>query len=211
MKLNDTIILRAVVSLLFYFVNVFAVYLLVRGHNQPGGGFIAGLSSALSFILLSLAVGVETAQRILRVDPVRIALVGLLIAIGSSMAPMLVGDAFLNQYNVKLGSVPLLGEVPVGTPLVFDIGVFLAVIGVTMKFIIVLARSLSGLIALDPAERRRYASRLESPIEESGPREDEAPPPEPESPGEPAASDPTDSTTSDTPPPASTDEGRARA
>lgn len=175
MKLDDTIILRAVVSFLFYLINVFALYLLVRGHNLPGGGFIGGLGSALSFILLNLAIGVEAAQRTLRVDPMRIALVGLLVAVLSAMFPMLLGDAFLNQYNVKLGSVPLLGEVPVGTPLIFDIGVFLVVVGVSTKLILVLARSLSGLTALETSERRRYATRMESPIEERGARIDEGP------------------------------------
>lgn len=175
MRLNDTIILRAVVSFLFYLINVFAIYLLLRGHNLPGGGFIGGLSSALSFLLLNLAVGVEAAQRTLRVDPIRIALVGMLVAVLSSMLPMAVGDAFLYQYNVKLGAVPLLGEVPLGTPLLFDIGVFLVVVGVSTKLIIVLARSLTGLTALEASERRRYATRLESPIEERGARIDEGP------------------------------------
>jgi Multisubunit Na+/H+ antiporter, MnhB subunit len=175
MKVDDSLILRTVVSFLFYLINVFAFYLYVRGHNLPGGGFIGGLGSALSVILLSLAIGVEGAQRTLRADPLRIATVGLLIAILTAMLPMLFGHAFMNQYNVKIGSVPLLGEVPVGTPMLFDLGVFLVVVGVTTKLIFVLARSLSGLTALDERERRRYAALLERPIEDRGERIDTGP------------------------------------
>lgn len=175
MKVDDTLILRTVVSFLFYLINVFTFYLLVRGHNLPGGGFIGGLGTALSVILLSFAIGVEAAQRTVRVDPVRIATVGLLIAVVSAMLPMVGGDAFLNQYNGKFDNVPLLGEVPVGTPLLFDIGVFFVVVGVTTKLIFVLARSLSGLTALENSERRRYATRQERPIEERGARIDEGP------------------------------------
>lgn len=175
MKVDDSLILRTVVSFLFYLINVFAFYLYVRGHNLPGGGFIGGLGSALSVILLSLAIGVEGAQRTLRADPLRIATVGLLIVILTAMLPMLFGHAFMNQYNVKIGSVPLLGEVPVGTPMLFDLGVFLVVVGVTTKLIFVLARSLSGLTALDERERRRYAALLERPIEDRGERIDTGP------------------------------------
>ncbi|MET0261440.1 MAG: MnhB domain-containing protein [Rariglobus sp.] len=175
MKIDDTIILRTIVSFLFYLINVFSLYLLVRGHNLPGGGFIGGLGCALSIILLSLAVGVESAQRTLRADPVRIAIVGLLCSLVSATLPVLVGAPFLNNYNVKLENVPLVGDLPIGTPLLFDIGVFLVVVGVTTKLIFVLARSLSGLTALEPSEWRRYAARLEGPIEERGARLDEVP------------------------------------
>ncbi|RRJ97455.1 hypothetical protein Ga0100231_002660 [Opitutaceae bacterium TAV4] len=174
---ENNVILRAVVSFLFYLINVFAFYLFLRGHNLPGGGFIGGLGSALSVILLSLAVGVEAAQRVLRVDPVRIALAGLIVSLVSASLPLAFGEPFLSQYNVTLHNVPLLGELPLGTPLVFDAGVFLVVVGVTTKLIFVLMRLLSGLPALEKIEQRRYAAFLESPIEERGERVDAVPPP----------------------------------
>ncbi|AHF93068.1 sodium:proton antiporter [Opitutaceae bacterium TAV5] len=179
---GNNVILRAVVSFLFYLINVFAFYLFLRGHNLPGGGFIGGLGSALSVILLSLAVGVEAAQRVLRVDPVRIAVAGLIVALVSASLPLAFGAPFLTQYNVTLDRVPLVGELPLGTPLVFDAGVFLVVVGVTTKLIFVLARALSGLPALEKSEQRRYAAFLESPIEDRGERVDEGAAPLPSPP-----------------------------
>jgi multicomponent Na+:H+ antiporter subunit B len=162
MKIGDSAIFRAVGSGLFFLVNIFSVYLLLRGHNLPGGGFIGGLGSALSLILISLAFGVEYAQRLLRVDPVRLAAAGLVLAVLTALLPLLWGDALLKHYHVTL---PLLGGVEVGTPLVFDLGVFLAVIGVTSKLVFSLARPNAGLTALSPSEWRDYAAPLEEPIE----------------------------------------------
>lgn len=171
MRNADSLILRAVAAFLFFLINVFAIYLLLRGHNLPGGGFIGGLGSALSFILLCLAFGVERTQKVLRVDPVRIAVAGLLLALGTAMLPMLVGDAFLKHTHLKFDAI-FLGHISVGTPLFFDVGVFLVVVGVTTKLIFVLVRSSTGLVALESHERARYASPMESPIEETGTRVD---------------------------------------
>jgi multicomponent Na+:H+ antiporter subunit B len=167
MRLGDSIILRAVASFLFFLINLFAIYLLLRGHNLPGGGFIGGLGSALSFILLSLAHGVQAAQRMLRIQPVTLAGIGLLIAIVTSLLPMFWGEPFLRQYNVKLYDVPVIGQLGLGTPLIFDIGVFLVVVGVTTKLLFLLSRSVDGLTALSPEERPYYSGDLEEPIEET--------------------------------------------
>jgi multicomponent Na+:H+ antiporter subunit B len=164
-KLSESFIFVKVVTFLFFLINLFAVYLLLRGHNYPGGGFIGGLGSAVALILLSLAVGVERMQEILRIDPAKLASLGLLLAFLVATAPMLWGSPFLTQYNLKLEEVPLVGQLAIGTPLVFDIGIFLAVIGVTVKMIVVLARSVESLPALKPEERPRYSSPAEEPIE----------------------------------------------
>jgi multicomponent Na+:H+ antiporter subunit B len=165
MKTGESYIFRAIGSLLFFLINVFAVYLLLRGHNLPGGGFIGGLGSALSLIMLSLAFGVQRTQQILRVDPVRLAVAGLILALGTALLPLLVGEPFLRHAYVKLEKLPLLGTIEFGTPLLFDLGVFLAVVGVTAKLIFVLARPNAGLTALAPHEWNHYAARLEEPIE----------------------------------------------
>ncbi|TVR47398.1 MAG: Na(+)/H(+) antiporter subunit B [Puniceicoccaceae bacterium] len=165
MKLTQSFIFVSVATFLFFLINVFAFYLLLRGHNFPGGGFIGGLGSAISLILLSLAIGVKTMDRILRFDPVAIAAAGLLIAFLTSCIGMFAGDPFLTQYNLKLTDVPLLGELALGTPLLFDIGVYLVVVGVTTKMIFLLARSVEGHPAFEDHERDRYASVIEEPIE----------------------------------------------
>lgn len=165
MKTGESYIFRAIGSLLFFLINVFSVYLLLRGHNLPGGGFIGGLGTALSLLMLSLAFGVQRTQEILRVDPVRLALGGLSLAGLTALLPLFVGDPFLRHYHAKLEHLPVVGTIEIGTPLVFDIGVFLVVVGVTAKLIFVLARPNAGLTALAPAEWERYAARLERPIE----------------------------------------------
>lgn len=170
MKAADSFIFRAVGSFLFFVINVFAVYLLLRGHNFPGGGFIGGLGSALSLIMLSLAFGVERTRQIVRVDPTRVAVLGLLLAVGTALLPLVVGEPLLRQFNWKFEQVPVLGSFAVGTPLLFDAGVFLVVVGVSAKVIFVLLRAHAGLTALEPREWRRYAARLEEPVEHAGVR-----------------------------------------
>lgn len=172
MKAGQSYIFRAVGAVLFFLINIFAVYLLLRGHNLPGGGFIGGLGSALSLIMLSLAFGVERTQGILRADPVRVAGAGLLLALLTALLPLLGGDPFLRHYHVVL---PVLGKIEVGTPLLFDVGVFLVVVGVTAKLIFVLARPNADLTALAPEEWRNYAAPLEEPIEKTARSESPAP------------------------------------
>ena len=114
---------------------VFSVYLLMRGHNAPGGGFVGGLVAAVAFALASLADGVGTARRALRVDPHLLLAVGLALALGSGVAGLLVGDPFLTGHWLDL-PLPVVGKV--GTPLVFDVGVYLTVLAVALTMIFAL-------------------------------------------------------------------------
>lgn len=166
MKKVDSFVLRAVIGLVFLLVNIISIYLLLRGHNLPGGGFIGGLATGMSFILLGLVRGWTELQRELPVPPLRLAAFGLLLAICSGTAPLLNGQPFMTQYNFHLPRIPLVGELHIGTPLVFDIGVFLLVSCITVKLIIVLARSVAGRSAFTPGEAAYYASALEEPIED---------------------------------------------
>lgn len=166
MKVVNSFIMKAVISLVFVLVNIISIYLLLRGHNLPGGGFIGGLMTGISFILLGLVRGWAELQRELPLPPLRLATFGLVMAIISGVAPMLFGKPFLTQYMVHLPEIPFFGELHIGTPLIFDIGVFLLVSCITVKLVIVLARSTSGLTALTPGEALYYASVLEEPIEE---------------------------------------------
>jgi multicomponent Na+:H+ antiporter subunit B len=161
----DSYIFKTIVRLSFFLINVFAVYLLLRGHNLPGGGFIGGLAAAISFILLGLAIGVEALHRVMRFDPVRVAAAGLLLAVVTGTAPLLFNHPFLEHFHFHF-TVPLLGEVHTGTPLLFDVGVYLVVVGVTCKIIFVLAKSTQGMRVLVQEEEARYSSVRETPIEE---------------------------------------------
>lgn len=132
-------ILQTAVRVLMPLLLLFAVFLLMRGHNQPGGGFVGGLVVAASFILYSIAFGVDAARRALLVGPSTLLGVGLLVAFVSGLPGLVVGQPFMTAIwtTVTTGSTTL----HVGTPLVFDIGVFLAVIGVVLTIVFTLAEA----------------------------------------------------------------------
>ena len=102
----------------------------------------------------------------MKVDPARIAFAGLAIAVLSGTAPLLFGHAFLEHFSLHFYSA-VLGEVHVGTALLFDSGVYLVVVGIAAKIIFVFAKSTQGFGALVREEQRRYSSPMEHPIEES--------------------------------------------
>ncbi len=107
---------------------LFSLFLLLRGHNEPGGGFAGGLVAASAFVLLSIASGVKAARRALHVDPRSLIGGGLLVMILSGfVAPLAYGEPYLTAHwwPLPLGRY----EVALGTPLLFDIGVYLAVAG----------------------------------------------------------------------------------
>jgi multicomponent Na+:H+ antiporter subunit B len=130
-------ILQTAARLLMPLLLLFAVFLLLRGHNQPGGGFVGGLVVSASFVLYAIAYGVGAARRALLVQPSRLLGVGLLVALVSGLPATLVSRPFMTALwtRVAIGSSAL----DVGTPLVFDIGVFLAVIGVVLTIVFTLA------------------------------------------------------------------------
>ena len=111
---------------------VFAVFLLLRGHNQPGGGFVGGLVAAAAFALYAIAFGVHRARQALLVSPLTLIGVGLSIALLSGMPGVLRGQPFLTAVWPP-------GFLPFGTPAVFDLGVFLVVAGVVLMMIFSLA------------------------------------------------------------------------
>ena len=166
MKL-ESVIFNRIALLVFFLVNLVAIYLLLRGHNYPGGGFIAGVASSVAIVLLSFATGSEAVNRILRMEPIRIAAAGLLLAVVVGMLPLFVGKPFLETFNYKWYGIPLIGELYLGTPLLFDIGVYLVVVGVTVKIVFTLMRSTLRLYDDDDAESLIYYSPLEEPVEQN--------------------------------------------
>jgi multisubunit Na+/H+ antiporter MnhB subunit len=130
-------ILQTAVRLLMPLLLLFAVFLLLRGHNQPGGGFVGGLVVAASFVLYAIAFGVDAARRALLVQPSRLLGIGLLVALLSGLPGVIGGDPFMTAVwtSFDTGST----VIDLGTPLLFDIGVFLAVIGVVLTIVLTLA------------------------------------------------------------------------
>lgn len=115
---------------------LFSVFLLIRGHNEPGGGFVGGLVAASAFALYTIAYTVQDARKILRVRPRVIIATGLLAAAASGSLALAAGNPFMTGMWAPL-EIPALGKV--GTPLLFDIGVYLVVIGVVLTIVFSLA------------------------------------------------------------------------
>ena len=125
----NSIILNITAKFLFPWLLLLSLIVLYRGHNLPGGGFIGGLIAASAFILYTLGPGVGAARRTLRIAPEGLMGLGLLLAITSGIGGVFGGGAFMKGLWIPVFSVPLLGNVHLGTPLIFDIGVYLVVIG----------------------------------------------------------------------------------
>ncbi len=133
----DSLILRAATRFLLPLLLLFAVFLLLRGHNSPGGGFIGALVAAAAFSLHALSCGAAATRRLLYVDPRGLIAAGLLTAIVSGALAMFVDRPFLTGLWSK-PHLPFLGEIHLGTPLLFDLGVFLTVVGVSMTIVLAL-------------------------------------------------------------------------
>jgi multicomponent K+:H+ antiporter subunit A len=123
---------------LFPVIIVLAVYLYLRGHDLPGGGFSAGIALAAAFILQYLASGTVWVEDRLRILPVNWIGLSLLLAATTGMASWLFGYPFLTSYY-RYVELPLVGAVPVSSALVFDLGVFGLVVGATVLMLIALA------------------------------------------------------------------------
>lgn len=161
---HTDLILRWTAGLLLVVLNIVAIYLLLRGHNLPGGGFIGGLVSALSILLFGLATGLEKLEEHLHFDPLRVAAVGLLLSQGAASISACLGKAFFLHFQDYL-KIPYWGKVYWGTPLLFDLGVMLIVFGTSAKVILVVARSMAGREPVPESQRSLYAAAEEQPIE----------------------------------------------
>ena len=132
----SSLILSTAARLLLPLLLLFSVFLLLRGHHEPGGGFAGGLVAAAAFSLLMVAFDVPTARRSLGLDPRTLIGIGLVIALASGMVGPLTGRPFLTGV---WGYLPLPGgAVDLGTPLLFDVGVYLVVVGTALTIILAL-------------------------------------------------------------------------
>jgi len=129
-----SLILRTATRYMFPPLLIFSIDLLLRGHQYPGGGFVGGLMAGSAFALYALAFDVASARKLLRVDPRDVTAVGLAIALASGIPALFSGRAFLTGV---WWTVPIRSGVTmdIGSPLIFDVGVYFVVLGVLLTLV----------------------------------------------------------------------------
>ncbi len=118
-------------QLLFPLAVTVSIYLLLRGHDAPGGGFIGGLVLVVPILTQYVIQGMEPFRRQFRIDAVACIGIGLLAAVATGLAPLLAGLPFLTSL-VRESELPLLGKVTLLSPIGFDVGVYLVVAGAAL-------------------------------------------------------------------------------
>lgn len=147
---DDLFVPGVIMRLMFPLIGLLAVYLLMRGHNLPGGGFVAGLTLAVAVILQYMAGGTRWAENRIRIRPVDWIGIGLLLAAATGAGAWFFSRPFLTSHVAHF-VVPLIGEVHIPSAIAFDIGVFSLVVGATVLVLIALAhQSVRGHRASGP-------------------------------------------------------------
>ncbi|MGG4034427.1 Na+/H+ antiporter subunit A [Paenibacillus cisolokensis] len=135
---ND-VILRTISKAVMFVILIFSFFLLLAGHNHPGGGFIGALMSASALVLLAMAFGMEATERTVPVNFRKVTAVGLTVALLTGIGSFFFGAPFLSHAFGHF-QLPLLGDTELATAMLFDFGVYLAVLGVTMTIIFSIGR-----------------------------------------------------------------------
>ena len=138
----SSVIVRAATRILVGLLIVFSLWMLLRGHNAPGGGFIGGLIAATGFVLYAMAHGAPAARLALRVPPQSIAMAGLGVALVSGLAGLLPGSAPFTGLWYFVGATEEDYGLPLSTILVFDVGVYLVVLGSVLTLVFALEEEL---------------------------------------------------------------------
>jgi multisubunit Na+/H+ antiporter MnhB subunit len=132
----NSVILRTTTRLLITVLLLLSVFLLLRGHDLPGGGFIGGLVAAAALALHAIAHGLPAAAQLLRVPPQALIAWGLAAAVGAGLLALLQPAPFLTGQWWIVGFAGQ--EIKLSSPLLFDVGVFLVVVGVVLTMVFAL-------------------------------------------------------------------------
>ena len=135
-----SLVLRTTGYFLLPLLLIFSVFLLLRGHDEPGGGFIAGLVASAAVCLHLFFTDIAATRRLLHIDPRDLLGWGLTLATFSGIPGVFMGDPFFTSQWVEM-TLPILGETKVGTPLLFDIGVYAVVVGSVLAIVLSLAEA----------------------------------------------------------------------
>lgn len=131
-------ILRTASNYLLPLLLLFSVFVLLRGHYLPGGGFIGGLVASIAFVLHAFANGLKKTKFLIKIHPGYLIPIGLSIVLISGFAPVIFGDPFLTGIWFH-DPLPVIGLV--GSALFFDTGVFIIVVGVSLTIIFTISES----------------------------------------------------------------------
>lgn len=134
-----TIIFKTASSYLLPLLILFSLFILLRGHYLPGGGFVGGLIASIAFVIHSFANGLEKTKTIIKFHPGFLIPVGLLLAIISGAAPLFIGQSFMTGLWMD-DPIPVIGMV--GSALFFDTGVYFVVVGITLTIIFTISETL---------------------------------------------------------------------
>lgn len=126
----SSLIFSATTRILFWLMLGASLFILLRGHNEPGGGFVGGLVAAMAIGIVALANGVTSARQMLRAHPVAMAGLGLLLAFISGLPGLWVEGSFLTHQWIIFDN-----GFKLGTTLIFDLGVYLVVLGGMLSLI----------------------------------------------------------------------------
>jgi multicomponent Na+:H+ antiporter subunit A len=136
---SNDVILRTVSKLAIVLILLYSLYLFYMGHHHPGGGFIGGLMASSALLLLAVTSGIDRVERLLPFDFRRLTAIGILIALLTGVGSFLFDAPFLS-HDFDYFDIPLLGELELATATIFDLGVYLTVIGVASTILFAIGR-----------------------------------------------------------------------
>lgn len=134
-----SIIFKTASAYLLPILLLFSIFILLRGHYLPGGGFVGGLIASIAYVLHSFANGLEKTKSIIKFHPGFLMPMGLSLALLSGLSPLLFDLPFMTGLWAN-DPVPVLGTI--GSALFFDVGVYLVVVGVVLTIIFTISEAL---------------------------------------------------------------------
>lgn len=134
----DNTILKTATNYLLPLLIMFSVFVLIRGHYLSGGGFVGGLIASIAFVLHSFAYNTKRTIELFRVKPMYLIPVGLTLSLFSGLLPLLVSKPFMTSVWF-IDDVAVIGSF--GSALIFDIGVYLVVIGVVLTILFTISEN----------------------------------------------------------------------
>lgn len=129
---------KTATSFLLPLLLLFSIFILLRGHYLPGGGFVGGIIAAIAFVLHSFAFGLRNTRKLIRVNPKSLMPAGLSLAVFSAILPLFQGLPILTGLWLN-EPLPVVGLI--GSALLFDLGVYIVVLGVALTIIFSISES----------------------------------------------------------------------